>query len=181
MMRKSSPQWWASRILPPLIVLICLTGAHVRAESPVENQAQKSFHKKDFAKVVELLTVPMDQLSVGSLKMLARSHQELKHWEKAQRVLEYLKEKNPEDHLVSLNLARVYLAQDMETEGLLEYKRTTEIQPQFFPAYQEQLKYLENAKRFADMRPLLMDMAQQFGERKEIISGLCRAYYEEGF
>jgi tetratricopeptide (TPR) repeat protein len=180
-MRESSLYTRSTGVFLILAATLLLNAAQVLAASPAETEAQSSFQKKNFAKVVEVLSVPMEQLSVGSLKMLARAHQELRQWDKAQRVLEYLKEKAPRDHLVSLNLARVYLEQNLVTEGLAEYKRTTEIQPQFFPAYQEQLKYLEKSGRIADMRPLLMDMAQQFGERKEIINGLCRAYYEEGY
>lgn len=161
--------------------VLSLAGLQAEAKGAAESRAQRQFQQKDFAAVTETLKLPLDTLSVTALKMLSRAHQELENWEDAERVLEFLKLQVPQDHLVALNLARVQLAQNKAEEGLLEYKRATSLQPQLFTAYQEQLDYFESHRRFADMRALLTDMLPHFGERKEVVLGLCKSYYEDGY
>lgn len=152
--------------------------AQVASKKPVEKisiygQAQDLFRKKDYAACEKLLWKNIDSLNRDGLILLARVHLIKKEFPEVIRITQMVLSKDERDAEAHTLMGNAHFLASREKEALASYKRATEINGIYEPAYEGLIAIYEKRENLYELRILYQDLIEKIGERAEYLTKIC--------
>jgi len=142
--------------------------------------AQGAYHKKDFAKVIQLLSPQVEKLDRQGLMLLGSSYSHEKNPAAAIKVYTAALSKNNNDVESKTLIGLEQLALNQEKDALQTLKEALETNNKYLPAYQALVKIYEKRNNKYELRLLYQDMITHVGERAEFVTKLCELTTMDG-
>ncbi len=136
-------------------------------------QADSALQKKEFDKVVRLLSPEVEKLDRHGLIDLANAYSGLKKPEAAIKTYTACLATNPKDFEAKTAIGREQLSLGREKEALATLKEALEMNTHYLPAYKLMIAVYEKRKNKYELRILYQDLVEKFGEKSEYITPLC--------
>jgi tetratricopeptide (TPR) repeat protein len=135
--------------------------------------AETALQKKDYEKVVLLLSPEVEKLDRKGLFLLAKAYSALKKPEAAIKAYTACLALNPKDFEAKTLIGGEQFAAGKEREALPTLKEALEMNNRFLPAYKLLIDVYEKRKNKYELRILYQDLVEKFGEKSEYITKLC--------
>lgn len=143
--------------------------------------ARGFFDKKEYQKVIDLISPQVTEASRPQLILLGKSYFELKDYSSAIKVYQALLSKNENDFEVQTLIGNAYFSSSKKatSETLNAFKNALDANPKYEPAYLGLAQYYERAKNLYELRILYQDLIEKVAVRKEYVTKLCQLSYDE--
>ena len=114
------------------------------------------------------------------MRLLAKAYTQTNDSLQAIRVLQFLVSQNKNDYVSFARLGEAYFSANKIDQSITNYQKAIKINPRYQEAYELLLASLEKQNKRYDVKELLIDMIKLFGEKPDLLSKICRVYYEDG-
>jgi len=135
--------------------------------------AQVALKKKEYQKVIDLLSPKVEQLSRDGLFLLAKSYSFTNNHEAAIKAYTACLALNSKDHEAKTLIGAEQVKSGKDKEALATLKEALEINPSYELAYKILIQYYEKKKNKYELRLLYEDLIQNVGESVEAVTKLC--------
>ncbi|UXR65807.1 tetratricopeptide repeat protein [Bdellovibrio bacteriovorus] len=144
--------------------------------------AEELYNKEEYEKVTLLLWKHVDKIDRRGLLLLARSHEKRKEPTEMIRALNVAIGKDQKDYEAYSLMGNAYLLQKKNHDAMESYKRATELNPKYEPAYDGLVNLYENrdVPNLYELRILFQDMVQSIGPRPQYLRKLCEINTRDG-
>ncbi|KYG70798.1 O-linked GlcNAc transferase [Bdellovibrio bacteriovorus] len=137
--------------------------------------AEEFYKKEDYEKATLLLWKHVDKIDRKGLVLLAKAHEKRKEPNEMLRALNVLIGKDEKDFEAYSLMGNAYVMSRKTKDAMESYKKATELNPQYEPAYDGLIDLYEKREppNLYELRILYQDMVQNIGPRPQYLRKLC--------
>jgi tetratricopeptide (TPR) repeat protein len=136
--------------------------------------AKAAAKKKDFTKVIDLLSPKVEKLNREGLLLLGNAYGATGKRESAIKTFTACLALDPTDYEAKSLIGAEQVASGKDKEALATLKEALDINPMHEPAYETLIRYYEKKNNKYELRLLYEDMLENVGETIEIVTSLCK-------
>lgn len=154
-----------------LIFCILFCSNDIKAFDQVE--LTKATSKKNYARIIELLSPEVEKLSHANLSLLAQSYFETNNFIAAIKSYTACLSLNPKDYQAKTQIGLAQFNLGKDKEALATLKSSLEMNSEFEPTYQALINYYTKKKNKYELRLLYQDMIEKIAEKASYVTALC--------
>ncbi len=139
----------------------------------IKNLAQEYFTQGDIDNCTRLLWKSIDSLDRSSMILLAKAHLKKKEHAETIRVAQILISKDEKDEEAHTLMGQAHFQAGREKDALTSFKRATEINGIYQPAYEGLISIYQKRDNLYELRILYQDMIEKLGSKPEYLTRLC--------
>jgi len=158
---------------PSLEKMEAEVAAHPKNVGLVINLAQEYFNRGEYDLCTRLLWKSIDKLDRKAMILLAKAHIKKKEFPEVIRISQILISKNEKDEEAHTLMGQAHLMAGREKDALSSFKKATEINGIYQPAYEGLISVYQKRDNLYELRIIYQDMIEKLGERSEFLTRLC--------
>lgn len=143
--------------------------------------ARHFFDSGQASETISYLRPVAEKLHTGGMRLLATAYSKTNQPLQAIRVLQFLTSQNKRDYRSLTRLAKAYMENRQYPKAVESSNTAIKINNRYRPAFDVLAQTLEKMNKRYDLKETLLDMLRLFGGQSELLSKVCRIYYEDGF
>lgn len=155
------------------IVIICFLFCGGNIQAFDQSELTTAASKKNYAKIIEILSPEVEKLSHPNLSLLAQSYFEINNYLAAIKLYTACLSLDPKDYKAKTQIGLAQFNLGKDKEALASLKSSLEINSEYEPTYQVLINYYNKKKNKYELRLLYQDMIEKLGEKAPYVTALC--------